>query len=112
MIFEICVHEVGVHGVRDICADEEAVRVHLGHHVCATALFGEGLADLFEGGGEEVGVSSLAEERAYFFVIEAADELDGAGGGVGGVGRGDEGFDGGEGAEFVVDAAGEDKFLF
>ena len=53
-------------------------------------------------------MGALAEEGAYFFVVEEGDELDLGGGRGGGV---EEGLDGGPGAEFVVDAASEDEFF-
>ena len=59
-------------------------------------------------------MGALAEQGADFFVVEAADEFDRVVGrrGVGSRAGGDKGFDGGEGTEFVVHAAGEDKFFF
>ena len=53
-------------------------------------------------------MGALAEEGAYFFVVEESDELDLGGGGRGCV---EERLDRGPRAELVVDAAGEDEFF-
>ena len=56
MVLEVGVEEVGVDGVGDVGADEEAVGVHLGGLVGAAAVTvgGEGFAYAFERAGEEV----------------------------------------------------------
>ena len=76
MICEISTHEVGVDSVGDVSTDHEAVGVHLSDQVSAVSAVGESFGDALEGAWEEIAVSALTEERAYFFIVEAADEFD------------------------------------
>ena len=41
VVLQIYIHEVRIHGMRDIGRYHEAIRVHLGHNVGAVGLFGE-----------------------------------------------------------------------
>lgn len=75
MVLEVGVEEVGVDGVDDIAGDEEGVCVRAGDKG-ADRLFGEGVDDAFDDGGEEVAAGALAEERTDFFIVEKGDELD------------------------------------
>ena len=97
----------------DVGRDEEAIGVGMGDEIGAAACIvrgGQAFADAGEGTGEEVATGTLAEERADFFVIEEADDFEGAGGG--GRRGGEEGFNCRVGAELVVDTTGEDEFFF
>ena len=110
VILEVDVHEVGVEGMGDIGGDEEAVGEGLREErgFAGGVRWEKGADDASDGGGEQGGLCTLAEERADFFVVVERDGFDDAGGFGGG---GEKTFDGRVGAETVVDAAGEDEFL-
>ena len=111
VVFQVRAQEIGVDGVGDVGGDHEAVGVHLGEAVCtAAAALGKGFADPLKSAGEKVAVGALAEERANFFIVKAADYFDGTGICLFSA-RGNQCLDSGEGAEFIVDATCKDEFL-
>ena len=60
VVFQIYIHKVGIHGMRNIGRYHEAIRVHLGHNVGAKALFGECFAYALEGTWKKVAMGTLA----------------------------------------------------
>ena len=94
----------------DIGRDHEAIRVHLGHEICPTSIFGEGFTDTLEGAWKKVAMGALSKERADFLIVKASDYFDRAGVSILKAG-GNESLDRCEGAELVVDASREDEFF-
>lgn len=109
MIFEVGVEEVWVYGVDDVAGDKERVCVGAGEGAGGLAAGGEVFGDALHYTGEEVSARALAEEGAYFFVIEEGDHADLRGLGEC-WGRVEERLDSSPGTQLVVDAAGEDEF--
>lgn len=111
MVLKICTHEIGIHGVRDVGTDKEAVGIHLRCRIDSTALFCKDFANTFEGTGKEIAVGALTEQGANLFIIKATHNLDRTGFRVCSLAGGDQGFNGCKGAELVIDAACKDELF-
>ena len=110
VIFQVNAHKIGIDGMRNIGRDHEAICVHLGEAIHATAVFGEGFTDALQGAWEKVAMGALPKERANLLIVKASDYFDGAGVGFFKAGS-NQCFDSGEGAELVVYATRKDELF-
>ena len=78
MVVQIYVQVIWVDSMGHVCRNHKTVRVRLAEQVGTAFVPSECFTDTLNGAGQEVTARSLAEEGAYFLVVEKANELDNA----------------------------------